>query len=98
MNTATLESDKIFTTVVFRVWKDTGDVIALFPELIANRTRYACESYMHVGQHSPADYIGVIQRTRPARQEEYEPLLRELQSIGYRLFIRTRYTRKKGTS
>lgn len=69
------------TPVIFRRWNDTKDIIALFPTL--EHSRDLIESYMHVGQHSGADYISVIQATVPALPSEYEPLLRELKRIGY---------------
>jgi hypothetical protein len=71
--------------VVFRRWKDTGDVIAMFPELTADIHGWFCDSYMHVGQHGGADYHGVIAQTVPATPEGYTPLSVELNRIGYRL-------------
>lgn len=56
--------------VVFRKWKDTGDVIALFPELPSDIYGWFCDSYEHVGQHSGADYHGVIRQTVPAAPHE----------------------------
>lgn len=71
------------TRVVFRVWKDTGDVIALFPDLPGGFDRTTCESFSHVGQHSGANYAHVITQTRPARADESEALRRELESSPY---------------
>ncbi len=71
------------TKVIFRKWKDTGDIIALFPEELWSRNGYQISSYMQIGQHSGADYEGVIRGTFPAKQEEYQELYRELQQIGY---------------
>lgn len=70
------------TKVVFRKWKD-GDIIALFPDEPWSRSDYSTTSYMHVGQHGAADYVGVIADTRPAREKEYHDLLAELKTIGY---------------
>ena len=82
--------DMYKTKVVFRVWKGLhgNAVIALFPEI--DESRGFCSSYEHVGQHSAADYLGVISRTRPASSIEYEALRQELESIGYDLKIRSR--------
>lgn len=66
------------TRVIFRKYKD-GDIIALFPK----RGDYMCESYMHIGQHSMADYPQVIKTTKPANESEYKELYDELVSIGY---------------
>lgn len=80
------------TKVVFRVWNDGGTVIALFPEV--DEGNGYCSSYEHVGQHSGADYKGVVARTRLASPKEYQFLLRELRGIGYDLEIRKRWNRR----
>lgn len=81
------------TKVVFRV--DTtkyhrGTVYALFPHISATWQGH-CESYQHVGQHSPADYHGCIKTSRPAKESEYKPLFDELTSIGYNLRVIKKY-------
>lgn len=68
------------TKVVFRKFKQGGDIIALFPKQV---NRLMVGSYMHVGQHSDADYAGVIAATTPAKESDYAELLTELKSIGY---------------
>ena len=73
------------TAVVFRKWKDNGQVIALFPELPADNYGWFCDSYMHIGQHGGADYHGVVQQTTPASRRESAALVSELRRIGYRL-------------
>jgi hypothetical protein len=76
--------DKFKTDVLFRQYKD-GDIIALFPH---NADRHGnVESYMHIGQHSMADYGGVQMCTTPAKENEYTDLKSELKSIGYNLRI-----------
>ncbi len=80
------------TKVVFRVWKDTDTVIALFPQI--DEGQGFCGSYERVGQHSGADYSGVIWATRPAKPQEYAPLAKELESVGYVLDIRTRKSKR----
>lgn len=76
MKTTTVEETK----VLFRKLKD-GKIIALMP-YITNYSGFI-ESYMHVGQHSSADYYGMIALTRPATEEEYADLKQELEYIGY---------------
>jgi hypothetical protein len=71
--------------VVCRRWKDSGDVIALFPEIPADIHGWFCDSFMHVGQHGGADYHGVIGQTVPATPSECADLSVELRRIGYRL-------------
>lgn len=86
-----MDTDK--TKVIFRKWKD-GEVIAIFPQVASDYDSYHCMSYMHIGQHSACNPSGVIQATKRASKTEYEPLERELASIGYSLEIieRNRYS------
>ena len=79
------------TKVVFRKFKnkDITEIIALFPEL-SYRRNYMTECYMHVGQHSEADYHIVIGMTRPAQPGEYKELQAELAGLGYNLLVRQR--------
>jgi hypothetical protein len=79
------------TKVIFRKFAN-GEIIALFP----NEKDYMCDSYMHIGQHSDADYPLMISKTKPATEKEYKPLLDELVKIGYDdLKIYKRKTNKK---
>jgi hypothetical protein len=74
-------SDQEVTRVVFRWWRESDSVIALFPDI---EDRHGLvSSYMHVGQHGPADYMGIIANSRPATPEEYTDLKRELESAPY---------------
>lgn len=73
------------TQVVFRRWRDNGNIIALFPELPADYLGRFCDAYEHIGQHSGADYYGVILATKPVSPEDAALLARELERIGYRL-------------
>jgi hypothetical protein len=77
--------------VVFRVFKDDGGVIALFPEHDEGRGKVS--SYMQLGQHSGADYSGVVSITRKATPQEYSDIKKELTSIGYNLDIKEKYIR-----
>lgn len=75
--------------VIFRRFKDGGDIIALFPKLSHNNNGL-CESYQHIGQHAGADYNYVIRASIPVKQHEYLPLAKELREIGYDLCIKKR--------
>lgn len=75
------QEEKTFTQVMFRKFEN-GEIIALFPSMIVNSYN-ECGSYMHFGQHSPADYDAVIEMTTQATKEEYTPLYKELLSVGY---------------
>jgi len=79
--------------VVFRKFKDLGDIIALFPAEI-NYPNGLCESYQHIGQHSSADYGYCIAKSKPAKPEEYSSLKRELEGLGYNLSIKKKYVQK----
>ena len=74
--------------VLFKRFRDHGDVIAIFPNL-----RHSTEllmSYMHIGQHSgcsPELLDGDCDLTELATLDEYTPLLRELSDIGYKLQV-----------
>lgn len=78
----TSKAAKTETPVIFRKWPE-GDIIALFPTQLGTCDPYTCGSYEHVGQHGPADPVGVVRRTKPAKPGEYADLLAELESIGY---------------
>ena len=82
------------TLVVFRRWKENGDIIALFPELPSDIDGFYCDAYEHVGQHGGADYYGVTQATRPVTRSEARSLATELRRIGYRLKAVQRASRK----
>lgn len=73
------------TITVFRKWRSTGTIIALFPAIACDRTGTKCACYEHVGQHGGADYHRVIAATVPATEAESRPLAKELERIGYTL-------------
>ena len=85
-----MKQDEEETIVIFRTFRDTGEVIALFPDLDheADATKYGhVMSYTHVGQHGEADYVHVISMTKPATELEYQDLHEELEGIGYLLRV-----------
>lgn len=69
--------------VIFRTFKDTKEVIALFPLEPFSRTDqgWAVVSYMHTGQHSAASPELMREGTRPATPKQIKPLLSELRRI-----------------
>lgn len=72
------------TKVIFRKFKDNGDVIALFPQVAFNENYYNdCESYMRIGQHGPCSISNIASITSAASAQEYKSLFNELVSIGY---------------
>lgn len=81
------------TKVIFRKWKDTGDVIAIFPEIPGTHDATTCLMYEHVGQHGAGDAWHVIASSVPASGQKYLDLIVELERIGYDLQICKRYRR-----
>ena len=90
-----MSDEKTFTRVIFRTYPKERDVVAILLDAPANRHRLfeahvaiAARGYVvcyqHLGQHGEGHYRHLIDGTRPATPEEYEPLKQELQQIGYR--------------
>jgi hypothetical protein len=48
------------------------------------------QSYMHIGHHGDAS-IAFFNECKPATEEQYKDLYEELSSIGYRLYLRSRW-------
>ena len=69
--------------VVFRKWRNSSDIIALFPEIPTDIIGSFCLSYERVGQHAAADYYGVINHTSSAKPHEFAGLADELVRVGY---------------
>jgi hypothetical protein len=72
--------------VIFRVDRE-GIVFALFPGLAGTMQLHTCTCYQHVGQHSSADLAGCMRESRKATEDEYMPLMRELQQRGYAMNV-----------
>jgi hypothetical protein len=72
-------------TVVFRRWKDTGDIIALFPEIPADLLGHYCLSYEHICQHGAANFERVMRHSKDVSPVESAGLARELALLGYDL-------------
>ena len=71
------------THVIFRKFRE-GDIIALFPYEPYNRFDVdSINSYMHIGQHSEADYRHVMKATKPCKDNEHQDLFNELIEQGY---------------
>lgn len=75
--------------VIFRAYRGTNDIVAVFPDLVAD-ARGNVTTYEHIGQHGAGAYDTMILLTRPAKPAEYAPLRAELERIGYQLTIATR--------
>ena len=83
--------DNYKTPVLFLVNDDWGEVFAIFPfeeTLNTNKSYYEqlFEGYAHIGQHGEFSFSYIIDQKISA-QEEYKNLQKELESIGYNLFV-----------
>lgn len=87
------DEDIVETRVVFKMTKEKNpECIAFLLDVPANPGFIM--SYAHIGQHSEAIFEFAEQDCRLATEEEYKALKEELESIGYRLYIRERINRK----
>ena len=75
------EMNKI--NVAFRKFED-GEVIAIFPNIypVAKDSKAEVMCYMHMGQHSMCMEC-LVNELEKASKEEYTPLKKELEMIGY---------------
>lgn len=78
--TTASDDEPVEMKMVFKKFED-GDVIALFPDEIADYDGNIM-SYQHVGQHGAAS-PALIQELEDASPEEYAPLKKELEGLGY---------------
>lgn len=76
------------TPVYFCKYTDTlpsgeefTEITAILPSLPATPGNYVC--YAHIGQHGECSRTWVRRHAEPAWQGEYQPLLDELEQIGY---------------
>lgn len=79
------------TKVIFKMEGDAP--VAFFPEELGTSSPYTCLCYAHLGQHASADtgYAASLKRATP---EQFAPLKRELESLGYELEIVRKCTQK----
>ena len=76
--------------VIFRKERQTGEVIAFFPETYKDGTLMC---YAHVGQHSTAE-LTYYRTTIKAKPLEFKELEKELMELcGYRLEIKQKFIR-----
>ena len=64
--------------VIFK--KHDGEVFAAFPTLLGDMSPYTMCGYAHIGQHG-AYCMSYVADAKPAKPEEYAPLLAELTQI-----------------
>ena len=90
-----MENELVETRVVFKMLE--GEPIAFLLDVDANPNMIM--SYMHIGQHGEAD-VDIAKSLPSASEEEYADLQKELESIGYRLYLRSKIPSKwqRGTT
>ncbi len=78
--------------VIFKIETNPRSVLAVFPAEPGTNSPYTCSCYAHMGQHATCDesYAASL---KPAKPGEYADLKRELERIGYRLDVRSRFTK-----
>ena len=79
--------------VIFRKFK-TGEVIAIFPQEPGSLPS-VCMTYMSVGDHGDAT-PAIVECTLAAKPNEYAALKRELETVGYKLDVRQRFSKYDG--
>lgn len=86
------EQPEPITPVIFRKWRDTGEVLALFPAEPGTLDPTTCSSFATIGGHCSADLHGVMRRTVPATKREYAETFKVLtgSNYGYRLRVLSR--------
>lgn len=89
-----MQQDKAKTKVIFRKEKESGEIDAIFPEIVGNTDPYIMSCYSHIGQHATCSMCYVWYHTIKPTEEEIQPLKKELESIGYNLDIKFRMTQK----
>ncbi len=89
-----IQDEKFNTRVIFKKsynpYIKEWEVFACLLDVEANKGRVM--TYQHVGQHSEGDIL-YCAGCKPATPKEYEGLKIELESIGYNLIIRRKFTR-----
>jgi hypothetical protein len=90
-----MEKDKEITRVIFKKeynqYIKEWEVFACLLDLPANPGRVVV--YAHVGQHSEGD-ISYCANCKRATIDEYMPLFKELESIGYNLKVVRKFPSK----
>ena len=89
-----MQKDDFQTDVIFRKYRVSNEIIALMPHDVVDFEGNV-NSYMHVGQHGAADYIGVIANTIPATDTECADLKREMEGVGYNINVIKRINQDK---
>jgi len=82
------------TKVIFRRHKTSEEIMAIFPQLPGSPATNSCICYAHIGQHGTCFVNLIVKASVPLSEDEYAPLKKELEDIGYKLNIMKRITMK----
>jgi len=74
------------TKVIFRAYKDDGEIIAMFPEEVGTDDPYTCASFQR-GRHYTCYPSGLVQITTSVEPEKYQILKEQLESMNYKLKV-----------
>ena len=77
-------------TVIFRKYKDTGRLVALFTVVEGEDQGRGNIPIFDADGHGEAGYMDMIQLTHVCPKEEYAPMQKQLEGLGYYLTIRQR--------
>ena len=80
------------TKVIYRKFKTTESIVAIFPELGYpgfTSKKGLIMDYMYFGQHGECIYDTIIKMTTKASPKNYEVLEAQLRDLGYDLEITT---------
>jgi hypothetical protein len=90
-----MDKDQEITRVIFKRDKiyldEPGEIFACLLDAPANPSRVVV--YAHIGQHSEGD-IDYCANCKRATIDEYMPLFKELESIGYNLKVVRKFPSK----
>ena len=80
------------TKVIYRKFKTTESIVAIFPELGYpgfTSKKGLIMDYMYFGQHGECIYDTIIKMTIKASPKNYEVLKAQLEDLGYDLEVTT---------
>ena len=78
--------------VIFRKFKTTGNIVAIFPEFNCPKYTFQKDSvmcYTYIGQRDECNYKSIMKMTGIAKKGEYDILIAVLTDRGYDLEIVT---------
>ena len=87
-----MQPDEHLTPVIFKLDRGTQSPVAFFPQCPGTRDPATMLCYSQTEQHACAS-VDYYRKCKPATPDQYTPLRREIEAIGYKIAIRRRTTR-----